>query len=1280
MREPLQTYTRTLFPMIKQARVVKNLIFRGVYFTTATQRGSVILKHLAERMGNDSAQNIPTLEELYPKPRAHFIKDLFFRKVFKEFGLVFRNEQEAAKHQKLAKLLRTASIVVTVVVLASLAYGFTKFDSLIGKARAMVIASMNDKGEPGPAPVVAASGVETDALKACIDISKYRQDLIDNPWAARLLSLFWDSGKPVRDLQSIRAGLFEEAVLRPALRQVDEALRAAKIGEYGDSKDHAERAERFRKCLVVYLRLASYRDREGEQPSLEQRDYDSLFSIVKTKSSDKGDVIGLVSWDQFMSELGQYIAQCSQDANLNASNLLKRPGFSPDETLLAALEAYRRYLLPLARMDETHPDASVKKLMLVKKSCSDIETAYANILVLSDTEVESRRDLEALREEYAKLHTRLAGAFDNCRWEESKGDLGQRGEPLETLAAALSRVREKHWVSAQRDFHFAFTGRDLSGTRASSDATNASSSAQESATGSAAKDTSERQRILRSIGMIASPPVGAPEEDSCLDRIVKRGLGELGLLNTANIKEGATLAELVLEIPALYPGILDPIRSGDKDPARVFGLKLTPDAETVRAKLDQMNATLAKLATASETEASRAALRACIDKVIDAGNAVIDLQEKPVVVQLQGDHQQFWKPEELAELMTSQASLVARAQMTDALAITSASLGNCTKSEWGLAELVDGYEKPIKSQYVIAKPKLTDRTAVADDSARKTTERKPGKRRFGRDRSNDRREPADIEPVEAPAEDSSDAVPRCATRAFLAGIALEVYDLKGVLQDVRQGDYLPEGDEDLVKRCRSAVSKAEEKYFDTYFAMWKGAYDRAGLRFASRVKGNKDWGSIRNDVRSFRQNIKDELEGLIASLFENVVWPERGLTMSGDDAHLLREARNKSWKETRFVAAIMDAPERGAEKPWSDMARDIGKGWDAFAAAVGSYEDLPSDYSNEMLPPVKPMVWRIVDEVIQRKLDDLKFMRDMLEIVQDCQNAADGEVHRRLIALQDGFSFKMETLPYESPDFTGKVIDAGKFSLFLRNIRTAKTVLEPLDRDLPNYALRNRLYFACAQWEKFIKPNDKPAFSEPLSITIKYDPSYKSNTHLKRRWIDAANASEWKGNKPDTNPPNMFDDAQFLIGLRPDTETGGEMIAVSVEGSQGVRCKWDWPTGSTTYSKAKIQLHASGERSNVNVKDMSSAELGQVDRLLLPAVLEQMGFPEDNERTEWSIALGWDLLRMYEARGDSLSAGEIRSLKPEDRVVGTMFVLKLDRNLPPAIECLKPAPSTSSPQ
>ena len=134
LRHPLQSYVRTLFPMIKNPKAIKNLIFRGVYFTSATQEGQLILKHLTERLGDEAAAQFAPLD-LYPNKTPHFIRDLLLRKVFPEQGLVFRNEKQALRNRKVARLMRIGSIVLVVLFFGLGALSTLKFNKVIGKPR-----------------------------------------------------------------------------------------------------------------------------------------------------------------------------------------------------------------------------------------------------------------------------------------------------------------------------------------------------------------------------------------------------------------------------------------------------------------------------------------------------------------------------------------------------------------------------------------------------------------------------------------------------------------------------------------------------------------------------------------------------------------------------------------------------------------------------------------------------------------------------------------------------------------------------------------------------------------------------------------------------------------------------------------------------------------------------------------------------------------------------------------------------------------------------------------
>ncbi len=105
---------------------MKNLIFRGAYFTSATQEGALILKNLTERLGEDVAGQFPALD-LYPNKRPYFIKDLLLRKVFPEHGLVFRSEEQAMRNRQLTNLLKWGGMALFVLLATTFGLSAWKF-------------------------------------------------------------------------------------------------------------------------------------------------------------------------------------------------------------------------------------------------------------------------------------------------------------------------------------------------------------------------------------------------------------------------------------------------------------------------------------------------------------------------------------------------------------------------------------------------------------------------------------------------------------------------------------------------------------------------------------------------------------------------------------------------------------------------------------------------------------------------------------------------------------------------------------------------------------------------------------------------------------------------------------------------------------------------------------------------------------------------------------------------------------------------------------------------
>ena len=76
--------------------------------------------------------------------------------------------------------------------------------------------------------------------------------------------------------------------------------------------------------------------------------------------------------------------------------------------------------------------------------------------------------------------------------------------------------------------------------------------------------------------------------------------------------------------------------------------------------------------------------------------------------------------------------------------------------------------------------------------------------------------------------------------------------------------------------------------------------------------------------------------------------------------------------------------------------------------------------------------------------------------------------------------------------------------------------------------------------------------------------------------------------------------------------------------------------------------------------------------MLLPAFLEGQAAP-DNDRKTWRVAIRWDLQKLFTGQNLARDASRIDSLPnaaPEDKIVGTKFIIQLDRRMPEPVACL----------
>ncbi|MHC4092442.1 MAG: type VI secretion protein IcmF/TssM N-terminal domain-containing protein, partial [Planctomycetota bacterium] len=436
LRAPLQTYVRTLFPMIKNPRAIKNLIFRGIYFTSATQEGELILKHLTERLGADAAGQFPTLD-LYPNKRPYFIKDLLFRKVFPEHGLVFRNEEQAVRNRKLGKMLRVGSVALAVLLFGMVGVSTWKFRQVIGKPRDDAWATKPDDAY-----------TPRDALARAGDLGSDVTYLRSNLGWARVLSLGIGTHQPINDLNTIRAGLFEKALLREALQDIGEALRSTKLGDPRDGEEARLNAAAYLDALEQYVAWFSCAD---EANPADHMDFDSFKQLCAVVYDEDSPIVA--QREDFFSQASAYF-NVIQDKEgwRNPARFMGAGGVEPPQTIRQALQEAHRYLKGYATLDADHPDAKIREWMRIRAGCADVESSYGQILDAAREDPQTLEELQAFKKQFVDSYVTFASAVEDLRWQGEASGIRTVIPPLRTAILAQQAL----WVGYQEKLEQAY--------------------------------------------------------------------------------------------------------------------------------------------------------------------------------------------------------------------------------------------------------------------------------------------------------------------------------------------------------------------------------------------------------------------------------------------------------------------------------------------------------------------------------------------------------------------------------------------------------------------------------------------------------------------------------------------------------------------------------------------------------------------------------------------------------------------------------------------------------
>lgn len=1081
-REPLKTYVRVLFPLIKNPRAVKNLIFRGVYFTSATQEGNLIAKHLAERLGSDAASHLPPIESLFPRKRPHFVKELLLKKVVPEFGLVFRNEQQVQKNRTLARMLQVGSGVMALLLIGLLVWSGMTFSRFIGGPRERAKATLVDSN------ISPADIAMTKANALGVDVDVVRR----GHWSASVLSGFVGTDKPAQYLNTVQVSVFEHKVLLPALRDVETALRETQLPKASGVAAADAAASAYAAALKQYVAWCGAVDAGTFPLDLSGdnfKDFEKLIAVTKADSITRKEGFG---------ELARaYFNAVKQGLGKNPAAMLKSGEFQPLETVKTGVRNVYTFFTGYAILSETNPNIVIREWGRLAAQCGSMMQAYWKMLELAKLKVEDGAAFERFKTDFAGDYGTFKDALEACQWRLTAAQNIDRNEKnfvrITPLRDAIKEQRAL-WVTYEAELLKAYA---LGGAKSANDA------------------------LAGVIRWISVAPEGAPVAG--LDRDLAGSLQSHGLATRQHYDafySDTDFPQVVREVPESYPYILA-LDKKAQGVAENDATKLTDEAVFVRdvvmtiaTRLLQGGGATAQLALSGygPPEWTRE-----LDKIINPDPTVATDASSFDFEKLKAEP---WRKPQLQALFNSYRSFIDRidaSRLLEVIEKRSAALG-----AWGYAEFDPGYGTAVTSVYQIPlpagaapppeptpPPTATPPPVAPPPTPPSDEEGWPGTPSPGSGQP-PAAQPAP-QPVPAPVvADTGRKIPDAASSRFLGEKARECFELRRRLNRLKTEQYFQTtGTVPRHEQATAAVLGAWDKYCQMFVAAWSQAYAQQTLDDLDKLKLS-DWRSFATQFTPQGSGavkpsaVADQLQASLAEILRATKWatidPATGqdwVSVRGIGS-AFESAMRSQWAPSngQFVSTALDRREVNSPRPAADdLATKVADRFRALYSAFGQNEKLPRDFRQAVTLSAAPIPW---GQVAQMRSDGGLSDEKLSGRLLDFENHAKELLSRELsVILHEVQQATMGSAASGAWPFTGAGLGAvslEQFVEFLRQVRAVQQAFEPIERDLPDsdpHKLnRKSFYTRCDEWRNFLgldaagRPTDLPvrvSVADPLT-------------------------------------------------------------------------------------------------------------------------------------------------------------------------------------------------------
>ena len=225
LKDPVRRY---LDGILTQSRYDEPFVFRGFYISSGVQQGKPIAQATRDLLKGPSGSTgdvIESLENIFKKSRAFFIKDFYEKKVFPEQGLVTKTRAAAEREKKTTFAFRVLTWAILPLIVLTMIPAFLSLRSILNPIRRHAAQAQTCM----KVPCTIAQKYELTRL-----LYEDRVELGRHPF---LLGLFLRGAKS-NEIQSLLATvqqrLFFDGVVRPLLKESEARMAVANWETFSD--------------------------------------------------------------------------------------------------------------------------------------------------------------------------------------------------------------------------------------------------------------------------------------------------------------------------------------------------------------------------------------------------------------------------------------------------------------------------------------------------------------------------------------------------------------------------------------------------------------------------------------------------------------------------------------------------------------------------------------------------------------------------------------------------------------------------------------------------------------------------------------------------------------------------------------------------------------------------------------------------------------------------------------------------------------------------------------